>query len=279
MPHLIKVEDLKRRLDEKKHLVVVDVRFELTDESYGHRVYQEGHIPGAIYFDLNKDLSSPVSEHGGAHPLPDLTYFAKKIGKNGIDTDTLVVIYDHGRDMTAARFWWMLQAIGHPKISVLDGGLTAWKEAGLPLETTIPKQKPTVYKVRQAYTHTITIEELKEKLKNKSAILIDSRAKERYLGQTEPLYHKAGHIPGAKNFFWEDVFMTNGQYKDDVTLKQHFEKLPKDTPIIVSCGSGVSACPNILALKKAGYENVYLYPGGYSDWISYGEHPVETKEE
>ncbi|WP_246118088.1 sulfurtransferase [Cerasibacillus quisquiliarum] len=279
LANLIHVQHLKEKLDKKERLTVIDVRFDLTDETYGYKVYQEGHIPTAIYLDLNKDLSRPVSKHGGKHPLPDLASFVDILGKHGINHHTKIVVYDDGRDMTAARLWWMLQAIGHRKVSILDGGLTAWKEAGLSLETRLPKQKPTVYKAKQTYRHTINIEELKEKLKNKAAILVDSRSKARYLGKIEPLYHKAGHIPGAKNYFWKDVFTDYGQYKSKAMLKQHFKQLPKDTPIIVSCGSGVSACPNIFALKKAGYDQIYLYPGGYSDWISYEDHRVETKEE
>lgn len=280
MPYLISVDRLKRRLkNNQNNTVIVDVRFQLNDPDAGRKAYLKNHIPGAVYMDLNKDLSGRAEKHGGNHPLPDMKIFAAKMGKIGIEHDTKVVIYDQTNDMFAARMWWLLDNLGHEKVYVLDGGLDQWVAEGNEVTDEIPELEAKEFKAEFRDENIVDIEELKKKLRDNQAILIDSRAKERYLGKTEPLYGKSGHIPGAKNFFWKDVLTNEGKWKKAEELGEHFSSLPKDKEIIVSCGSGVSACPNILALKGLGYSNVKLYPGSFSDWISYSENKVETKEE
>ncbi|WP_188456044.1 sulfurtransferase [Virgibacillus oceani] len=280
MSHLVSVKWLAERLKKNPETaVVIDVRFSLTDAEAGKKAYEKGHIPGAMYLNLNKDLSSPVQEHGGNHPLPDVDDFSTKLGEIGVDRETTVVIYDQHNDMFAARLWWLLQYMGHEKAYVLDGGLDEWSKRGHVITNKIQVPSMKQFKPSPNEDMVIDIDGVKEKIGDSTSILIDSRAKDRYLGKTEPLYKKAGHIPGAKNFFWKDVLAADGFWKTDDELQTHFEKLPKENEIIVSCGSGVSACPNVLALKLAGYENVKLYPGSFSDWISYQENEVETKEE
>lgn len=279
MKTIIKVEELKQMLEKDEQIVLVDVRFDLSDPAYGEKAYHNGHLPGAVLLDMDEDLSGTIQQHGGAHPLPNIEKFTKTLGKIGVDTKTTVVIYDQSNDMFASRLWWMLDAIGHEKVFMLDGGLEAWVNAGYSLETEIPQPLTKEYIAKQAFAPIVSIERMKEKIRKDEAILIDSRARERYLGKIEPRYHKAGHIPGAKNYFWKDVFSTEGTWKTAEELKDHFATLPKEKEIIVSCGSGVSACPNILALKLAGFNNITLYPGGYSDWISYDDNPVQTKDE
>lgn len=271
---------LKNRLENKlENTVVVDVRFQLNDAEAGRKAYLESHIPHAVYLDLNKDLSGKAEKHGGNHPLPDMDMFAAKIGNIGIDHDTTVVIYDQRNDMFAARLWWLLDYMGHDNIYLLDGGFEKWVEQGHKVSSELPSLSTKDFQPNFRENQVADIDEVKEKLDNKSAVLIDSRGKDRYLGKTEPLYPKAGHIPGAKNYFWKNVLDENGNWKNDTDLQENFSSLSKDDEIIVSCGSGVSACPNVLALKSAGYRNVKLYPGSFSDWISYEENEIEKEDE
>ncbi|ALX49218.1 sulfurtransferase [Lentibacillus amyloliquefaciens] len=280
MSVVVSAEWLNDRLENNSEkTVVVDTRFDLMDADAGRKTYLEGHIPHAVYLDLNKDLSDKAAKHGGSHPLPDMEMFIAKVGNIGIDHDTTVVVYDQKNDMFAARLWWLLQYAGHEDVHLLDGGFEQWVKAGFSVTTEVPALQAKEFKPVYRENDVADIEEVQEKLQNQSATLIDSRSKERYLGEKEPLYIRAGHIPGAKNFFWKNVLDDKGKWKDDSELEKHFSSLSKDDEIIVSCGSGVSACPNVLALKSAGFRNVKLYPGSFSDWISYEENNVETKEE
>ncbi|WP_339229995.1 sulfurtransferase [Oceanobacillus sp. FSL K6-2867] len=277
MKHLISVSRLKKRLENgQNNTVIVDVRFQLDDPDAGRKMYLKGHLPGAVYMDLDKDLSARTEKHGGNHPLPDLKMFAAKVGNIGVDNDTTVVIYDQGNEMFAARLWWLLESIGHEKVYILEGGYHRWVEEGNEVTGEIPSLKAKEFQAVLQSENTVNMEEVKEKTETNTAVLIDSRAPERYQGKTEPLYRKAGHIPGAVNYFWKDLLADDGTWKKEEDLEQHFSDLSKDDEIIVSCGSGVSACPNILALKSAGFTNVKLYPGSFSDWISYDENEVEA---
>ncbi|WP_284140831.1 sulfurtransferase [Virgibacillus sp. LDC-1] len=277
MTYLISTDRLKRRMN--NNTVIVDTRFELADPDAGRQAYLENHIPDAVYLDLNHDLSGKPLKHGGTHPLPDLDQFAQKLGNIGIDHDTTVVIYDQDNHMFAPRLWWMLHTLGHRKAYVLDGGYARWVAEGNEVTLAVPSLTKKQFVPQVDETAFVDMKQLKEKLKEDDALLIDSRSKERYLGQTEPMYRKAGHIPGAVHYFWQDVLTEKGRWKSNPDLAQHFAALPKEKEIIVSCGSGVSATPNILALKMIGYQNVTLYPGSFSDWISYEENEVRTGEE
>ncbi|WP_130858788.1 sulfurtransferase [Gracilibacillus phocaeensis] len=280
MSYLISVNQLKNRLQNPEyHTVIVDVRFQLDDPEAGRNLYAKDHLPGAVYMDLDKELSGKKEKHGGNHPLPDTKRLAAKLGQIGIDNQTTVIIYDQSNDMFAARMWWLLYYLGHENVYVLDGGYEQWVIDGNKVTDEAPQPETKTYHPAIRTGEKADIDEVKEKLEDQSAHLIDSRSKNRYLGKVEPMYRKAGHIPGAKNYFWKEVLADNGAWKNPEELKSHFGHLKQDEEIIVSCGSGVSACPNILALKLAGFENVKLYPGSFSDWISYDENKVETKEE
>lgn len=275
MSTFVTSEWLKEKKQEE-NVVIIDVRFQLQDPDAGRKAYLEGHIPGAVYLDLKKDLSGTPEKHGGSHPLPDIDAFSAKLGSIGISNDTTVVIYDARNDMFAARLWWLLHYVGHDQVYLLDGGLKAWLAAGNELTEEAPRLEAKEFRPHVRTEETVHMEEVKER--DEHTVLIDSRSNDRYRGETEPMYKKAGHIPGAVNFFWKDVLRENGAWKNAEELGEHFKELPKDEKIIVSCGSGVSACPNVLALKKAGFTNVKLYPGSYSDWISYEENTTETGE-
>lgn len=260
-------------------IALFDTRFDLGDVTFGINAFTKEHIRGAQYLDLNKDLSGEVNVHGGSHPLPKAEKFAMKVGADGVSNDTIVVVYDDGNGMFASRAWWTFYYMGHEHVYVLEDGLTGWKEAEY--ETTDKKTDPVprTFIPHVRLEEIVHMEEVKEKTSQKATSLIDSRAHNRYIGNVEPMYSKAGHIPGAKNFFWQDVLNEDGTWKDVEQLEEHFQDFDKDEEIIVSCGSGVSACPNIIGLKKAGFTNVKLYPGSFSDWISYKENEVETKEQ
>lgn len=279
MKFLKSVDELKESLDDKQvELVVLDVRSHLQDPDSGREKYEAGHIPGAYYLHLADDLSSEVKEHGGNHPLPDLEVFSKKLAELGITKDSTVVVYDDKNNTFAPRAWWLLRYVGVEKSYVLAGGFRAWEEVGYEVTKEIPAKNPVTFTPDVQENNTVTMEEVRDRNRD-NTVLIDSRAFERYIGKTEPLYDKKGHIPGAKNYFWLDLYDEAGNWKSKEALMDHFAGLQDAEEIIVSCGSGISATPNILALKMLGFDNVKLYPGSFSDWISYEANEVETKEE
>ncbi|MFE4711563.1 sulfurtransferase [Paenibacillus sp. NPDC056722] len=270
---------------------IVDCRFTLGKPLAGKESFEQEHIPGAVYLDLELDLSAPVSEHGGRHPLPDPQALAARLAKLGIGNTTRVVAYDDESGMNAARLWWLLRYLGHEQVFILEGGFSAWKAERFPVTDHQPIRIPSSFEpnlqsqmlagvdeVRRVSGHTLT-NIADSALSPALPVLIDSRARERYLGLEETLDKKAGHIPGAVNFFWKDTQNEDGSLKSAEELQEHFANLDKDSEIIVYCGSGVTACPNVLALEKAGYTNVKLYAGSWSDWISYEENPIATGDE
>lgn len=270
---IITVEELKN-IQQSKDITIVDVRSHLTKPHYGKEQYDLAHIPGAFFLDMEEDLSSPEKEHGGRHPLPNIHELAKKLGDIGVDDTRTVVFYDDGSGAFASRAWWILHDLGHKDTMILEGGIQAWRDNDNDVTDKVPRAKPVIFTPKTAYNHIVTMQEVKERDRNKT-VLIDSRSFDRYQGEIEPLYHKAGHIPGARHYFWKDVLTSNNVWKDQATLRKQFAALEDAEEIIVSCGSGISACPNIVALKRAGFTNVKLYPGSFSDWISYDNNDVQ----
>lgn len=260
---------------EKKDVRVVDCRFALANPDKGKTDYDQGHIPGAVYFDLEKDLSAPVSAHGGRHPLPDLEVLKQKLERVGIDEHTSIVAYDNGEGAFAARFWWMLTYLGHKKVYILNGGYQAWTNANHPTTTDVPVYERTHFPI-QLQTHLLSdVYEVKKAVteENPNIVLIDSREEKRYLGIEEPIDKKKGHIPGAINKPWMEG-LSNGLYHPIEEQKQRFSDVDPEKQVIVYCGSGVTAVPNVLALKEAGFEKVKLYLGSFSDWISYEDNKI-----
>lgn len=261
-------------------LAIVDCRFQLNDPDAGRRSYAEAYIPGAIYMDLERDLSGPAGKHGGRHPLPDIDALAAKLGRAGIDRTMRVVAYDDQGGAMAARFWWLLRYMGHEQVYVMDEGFSAWKQAGFPVTDAAPPirvPKPYVPDVRPELL--ADVEAVRDAVRTGGSVLVDSREPARYRGETEPIDRIAGHIPGAVNRFWKDNLDEAGRWRSPEELAARFAALPKDKPVIVYCGSGVTACPNVLALLEAGYQDVKLYAGSWSDWISYEENPAAKGEE
>ncbi|AJY74981.1 sulfurtransferase [Paenibacillus beijingensis] len=260
-------------------LVIVDCRSALGKPGAGREAFEEAHIPGAVHLDLEQDLSGPLAEHGGRHPLPEPARLAEVFGKAGISADKRVVAYDDQGGMMAARLWWLLRYTGHEAVYVTDQGFTAWREAGYPVTKDEPVRIPARYIPALKPEMLASVEDVRQASESGDIVLIDSREPRRYLGEEEPIDAKAGHIPGAVNKFWKHVLDENGRWRSGEEARELFQDIPADKEIIVYCGSGVSACPNVLALRAAGYGNVKLYAGSWSDWISYGDKPIATGDE
>ena len=250
------------------HIAIADCRFSLADPELGQQQYNISHIPGASYFDLNKDLSNPVQQHGGRHPLPDLEVFAQKLSTMGIDAETLVVAYDDSRFAFAARLWWLLRYLGHNRVAVLDGGFKAWQSLKLPVTDAISTKTPKYFICHLQPSLRVDITDVKARKDLPGVVLIDSREVSRYLGENEPIDPIAGHIPGAVNYPWQDVSSSDGYLYSPQEQRQHWQQL-QGREIIVYCGSGVTACVNLLSLHLAGIDTSALYVGSWSDWCSY----------
>lgn len=258
---------------------IVDCTYSLNDLSYGKRIFQEKRIPGAVHFDLAEDLSDEVQEHGGRHPLPDIQKLKQKLEKAGINEETTVVAYDAGEGCFASRIWWLLKYMGHPEVYVLDGGLKGWAEAGFPVtQIEEPETHPVKFNISLNPSMVADVSDVRRAIESNATVIIDSRARERYLGRVEPLDTKPGHIPKAINYEWTDGFKA-GLWKESGEQLSRFSELDPSDEIIVYCGSGVTATPNVIALMEAGFDKVKLYAGGYSDWVSYPENKIIKVED
>ncbi len=265
---------LSEHIDDS-NIAIADCRFSLMQPELGRQQYETGHIPGAYYLDLNRDLSSPVAKHGGRHPLPDLGVLVSKLEAMGVrsaavaDEATLVVAYDDSRQAFAARLWWLLRYLGHERVAVLDGGFASWVEAGYPTTTAAPSGRIGQFTAAPRAEMLVNIEQVKARKDNQGVVLVDSREAERYRGEREPIDPVAGHIPGAVNYPWQDVTDGKGYLSPPDRQRQRWAGLENADEIMVYCGSGVTACVNLLALELAGIHSGKLYAGSWSDWCSY----------
>lgn len=265
------------------NMVIVDCRFQLGAPEAGKTAYAESHIPGAIYLDLENDLSAPLGEHGGRHPLPEPEAFAKRLGRAGISNDSVVVAYDDQGGMNASRLWLLLRWLGHQQVYVMDEGFSAWQQDGYPVTADQRVVIPSSFQPVIRDELIADVEDVRSAIGNPDVLLVDSREAPRYLGQTEPIDAKAGHVPSAINAFWKNNLDAEGKWTSvdqrRAGLSEVIDALDAGREVIVYCGSGVSACPNIVALHSLGYSNVRLYAGSWSDWISYSENPVAVGDE
>ena len=266
---IVKSEWLAEQLSNPQ-VVVLDCRFQLSDPSWGYKQYCSSHIPGAYYLDLDSDLSSTVQKHGGRHPLPDVNVLAQKLAATGIvRNQTMVVAYDDSRFAFASRVWWLLHYFGHDLVGVLDGGWQGWRKQNYPTTQDIPELRQGFFIPQLQTDWTVDIETVKVRKDLDSTILVDSRDRDRYAGEREPIDPIAGSIPGAVNSPWKQVADEQGYFKAIAQQQQLWSSYTSAEEIIVYCGSGVTACVNLLSLKLAGFDNTKLYPGGWSDWCSY----------
>lgn len=248
--------------------VVIDCRFSLADAEQGRQLYQRGHIPGAHYLHLNEDLSGPIENHGGRHPLPDPDRFVARLAELGIGPETEVVVYDDSRLAFAARVWWMMCSIGFKPPFILDGGYQAWLGLGIAAETQTPVPQMCDAAIGYAFSRICDIQGVRE-AQARGALLIDSREERRFQGLEEPIDPVAGHIPGAVNRPWQRVTSAEGKVGNKAEQKAHLGDALDAPELVVYCGSGVTACVNLFALALVGREDAILYGGSWSDWCSY----------
>ncbi len=276
-PPLVRAEELVARLGEPG-LRVVDARFELSDPPAGPALYAAGHVPGAVYLDLDRDLAAPPGERG-RHPLPDPAALARRLGELGVGDEHEVVVYDQTGTMYAARAWWLLRYLGHERARFLDGGYAAYLAAGGPVDAATPRHRPATLTARLRPGMVAEAEELLSRLGDPRLVLLDARAPERYRGEVEPLDAVAGHIPGALNRPYT-ASAGEGGLLDTAALREvhRVAELPADADVVAYCGSGVSAAHLVLALEVAGRGGVRLYPGSWSEWSRRGL-PAATGDE
>lgn len=258
-------------------LRLFDCRFSLNDTDSGRRAYLDGHIPGACYAHLDAHLSAPIGPDTGRHPLPEPARLAAWVGDCGVSARTRVVVYDDVGGSFAARLWWLLRWIGHDRVSLLDGGLQTWIAAGGALTRAVPRHVPGKLTARPDDTRWITTETLVADLTAGRLTLIDARAPERFHGDREPIDPVAGHIPGAVNLPLTDNLDADGRFLSADRLRERFTRSIGKAPassIVHSCGSGVNACHNLLAMELAGLHGSRLYAGSWSEWIRSPERPV-----
>jgi thiosulfate/3-mercaptopyruvate sulfurtransferase len=264
-------------------VAVLDCRFDLAAPAAGRQAYLRQHIPTARYADLNRDLSGPPSASSGRHPLPQPERIAARLAELGVGDASQVVAYDDANGSIAARAWWLLRWLGHERVAVLDGGFKAWVAAGGALESGEPPRPPpaSAFTPRVEPSAVVTTAELIEALKSPQNLLVDARAAERFTGAVEPLDPVAGHVPGAVNHPFSANLNSDGRFLPPTQLKrQWLERLAGTPPAKVTamCGSGVTACHNLLALEMADLKGAKLYAGSWSEWIRDPKRPVARGE-
>jgi thiosulfate/3-mercaptopyruvate sulfurtransferase len=259
--------------------VIVDCRFDLTDPARGERMYYEAHIPGARYAHLDRDLSGTKTGRNGRHPMPSAEQMRERFGAMGIGPGVQVVAYDADTGMYAARLWWMLRFMGHEQAAVLDGGIAAWLRAGHELRGGRETWSPATFAGQPRENWRVTVDDITAKLGDDRRVLIDARAPARYRGESEPLDRIAGHIPGARNRFFQDNLTEEKTFKSPAELRAEWQQALAGAAardVVVYCGSGVTACHDLLALAHAGLPDARLYPGSWSEWCADPDRPVET---
>jgi len=272
---LVSTAELAERLQNPIALRIFDCRHDLANPALGEQQYAEGHIPGALFAHLDRDLSGPKTGKNGRHPLPEPKVFVGWLGKHGLQPTDQVVCYDGGSGAHAARLWWMLRWVGHPSVAVLDGGFAKWQKEGRPVSTEVKQPTGWTYPGRAQTSMVAYLSHVEKKFKK--AALLDARAPARYRGEQEPIDPVAGRIPGAKNRFNNDNLTAEGTFKQPDVLRAEFDAVlagrhPSD--VINYCGSGVAACHNALAMEIAGLSGSRVYPGSWSEWSADPSRPI-----
>jgi thiosulfate/3-mercaptopyruvate sulfurtransferase len=275
---LISAENLNQHINDRD-FVIIDCRFSLADTEAGFTAYRHGHIPNARYAHTDKDLSSRITDSTGRHPLPNMTELANKLGAWGVDNSRQAVVYDDASGAFAGRLWWLLRQLGHQKVAMLDGGYKHWQKFGYPVTTTLPTVKPSVFRAYPSESPSLSALEVQNGLARKELCLIDARTPERFRGEHEPIDPVAGHIPGAINRPFQLNLDSNGLFLSGEVLRDQFNKLiggKSPQQVVHNCGSGVTACHNLLAMEVAGLCGSRLYAGSWSEWIRDKNRPIAT---
>jgi thiosulfate/3-mercaptopyruvate sulfurtransferase len=261
---------------------IIDCRFDLARPDWGAQAYAAGHIPHALYAHLDHDLSAPRTARSGRHPQPQVEALAITFARFGIDEHVQVIAYDQGTGAFAARLWWLLRWLGHAQVAVLNGGLAAWERAGLPLSSAIEPRAPRRFRASADPRRVVSDSEVAQlvssgALRSGEQLLIDARSADRFAGENETIDPVAGHVPGARNHPFAANLDAQGRFLDPGQLRQGWEKTLRGASaqrLISMCGSGVTACHNLLALEAAGLPGARLYAGSWSEWITDPTHPV-----
>ena len=274
---LISCAQLAEHLDDAQWRVF-DCRHLLSDVDYGRRAYAAGHLPGAFFMHLDEDLSSPMNGRNGRHPLPDAQALADKLGVAGVTSQTQVVVYDDAGGMVAVRLWWLLRWLGHERVALLDGGIGQWQKQGLPLSCEVPAATPARYAEQIAVRDwVVNADAVQANIARSAFTLIDARASDRFRGENETLDPVGGHSPGARNRFFRDNLDADGLFRPAAELRREYLALfagVDPAQVVMYCGSGVSACHNLLAMAVAGLPGARLYAGSWSEWCSDPARPV-----
>ena len=278
---LIQVDQLATLMREQPgHLLVCDCSYDLADTDAGVRAFDAGHLPRAVYVHLGRQLSGPVDDRNGRHPLPTCEAFARQMAELGAGDATQIVAYDTGDSLYAARLWWLARWAGHSAVAVLDGGLRAWKAAGQPVESgAAPARRPGDFSLRPPLAHSVDFAAVRDNLASGARRVIDARSPDRFRGENETLDPVGGHIPGAANRFYRDNLGADGHFKPAAELRAGFAEVMAGRPaadVISQCGSGVTACHNLLAMEVAGLGGAALYGGSWSEWCVQPGAPVAS---
>ena len=261
--------------------VIIDCRFDLSDTTSGEQSYKENHIPGAVYAHLDRDLSGPPTGRNGRHPLPVIAVMEDTFGKFGINHETQGVAYDKSNGIFASRLWWMLRYLGHDAVAVLDGGITIWNQEAKPLQTAVERRAPVVFTANPHPDMLVGASQVQALLSDSTHRILDARSPDRYAGGTEPLDSVAGHIPGAMTHHYANNVTEDGSFIEPVKLRLIYDQLLHDVQpsrLVCYCGSGVTACHNLLAMEHAGLSGAKLYAGSWSEWCSDPRRPVARKQ-
>ena len=274
---LVNVSELQAHLSDPDWCVL-DCRHDLMDLGLGRRQYAQGHIPGARFAGIDEHLSGPKSGSNGRHPLPDRARLAERFGAWGVGNDTRIVAYDASGGQFAVRLWWLARWLGHDRVAVLDGGWPLWlSETGMS-SVEAPAPPPRRFVPGDGLEGVVSAPELQRLLAERSVLLVDARAPERYEGRVEPIDPVAGHVPGAVNRFWQ-ANLADGRFKPAAQLRAEYEQLlagRSPSTMVAQCGSGVTACHHLLAMRVAGLAGARLYAGSWSEWIADPARPVAT---
>ena len=277
---IVSTEQLAHHQDDPAWLIF-DCRFTLTNTEAGLAAYKANHIPGAHYANLNEDLSGPVTDKSGRHPLPDVQLLSEKLSRWGVDSGKQVVVYDDSFGAMAVKMWWILRWLGHNNVALLDGGLPKWLKEKRPLTAELPQIAPAKFVAQLHQEILASTAEVDNARQERSRLVIDARSEQRFSGEREPLDKVAGHIPGSVNWVFDENLDFDGTYLPAEELREAYLKLLKGVKpelVIHSCGSGVTACHNMLAMEIAGMNGGKLYAGSWSEWITDPTRPVATGE-
>lgn len=273
---LIVAEELAAAL-EKPQTRVVDCRFDLADPAAGRRAYEQGHVPGAVFLDLDTDLAGPVTETSGRHPLPDPGALSLTLGRMGLSRSHDIVVYDGSHGGIAARAWWMFRWLGHERVRLLDGGFAAWEKFGLPLDTGAVSLDPVAYEPSVRGELVLTTEDLLASTGIEELNLLDARDRERFRGEREPIDPVAGHVPGSRNLPFSEFVDTDGTWRpleERAALISRALGGKRDAEWSVMCGSGVTACHLAISALEAGFREPRVYIGSWSEWIRDPQRPI-----